>query len=99
MKIKPYDTALELKNYLDKTNRTQIRDICDSLFNEREHIENLKYLTQIKVLHSDNLFNFFKPTNLFNFFKPTNLFNFYIKFHFSPFQILYFIKLFKEFKL
>ena len=90
MKIKPYDPALELKNYLDKTNRTQIRDICDSLFNEREHIENLKYLTQIKVLHSDNLFNFFKPTNLFNF---------YIKFHFSPFQILYFIKLFKEFKL
>lgn len=81
MKIKPYDTALELKNYLDKTNRTQIRDICDSLFNEREHIENLKYLTQIKVLHSDHLFNF------------------YIKFHFSPFQILYFIKLFKEFKL
>ena len=56
MKIKPYDTALELKNYLDKTNRTQIRDICDSLFNEREHIENLKYLTQIKVLW--RLYNF-----------------------------------------
>lgn len=78
MKIKPYDSAMRLKKYLDANpTRTKLSFYVDHPEFACEDITNFKHLATIKVVKFE-----------LGSCQPDIFFKFYLVTHFSPVQIL-----------